>query len=258
MKPTERLASTVTPDGSTLELLRHDRDYVIRAEGYDLMTSRQRGSEEAMMALACPEPGADACVLVGGLGMGFTLAATLALLPATAKVVVSELVPAIVEWNRGPLGELAGHPLDDPRTELVLGDVADVIRRSEARFDAILLDVDNGPEGLTRKANDRLYDLKGLRSALVALKPNGVLAVWSSTPSKRFTDRLRAAGFRAEQIRVGASEEGGGARSVIWIATPAQAPHGSDATRPRRDERARLRSRRGASARNSRRSPGRE
>lgn len=216
MKPWETLARTVTPDGSALELWRHDEDYVIRAAGYDLMTSRQHGSEDAMMALACPEPGADACVLVGGLGMGFTLAATLALLPATAKVVVSELVPAIVEWNRGPLAHLAGSALDDPRTEIAIGDVADVIRRSEARFDAILLDVDNGPDAPTQRGNAWLYGPAGLAAIKRALRPGGALAVWSVRGGANFERPLRVAGFAAATHAVAAHGRRG-PRHVVFV-----------------------------------------
>src|SRR5512140_241126 len=144
MKPWEQLDTVATPDGTLLELRRHDEEYVIRADGFDLMTSRMHGSEGAMMALACPGPKADACILVGGLGMGYTLRATLQLLPPTASVVVSELSPAVVCWSRGVLGPRADHPLDDPRVSLDLGDVANVMRRNPGRFDAILLDVDNG------------------------------------------------------------------------------------------------------------------
>jgi spermidine synthase len=195
VKPWEQLATATTPDGGTLELHRHDRDYVIRAEGYDLMTSRMHGSEDAMMALACPDPSPDACVLVGGLGMGYTLAATLALLPAEGSAVVAELVPEVVEWNRGPLGPLAGHPLDDPRTEVVTGDVAELIRDSEDRFDAILLDVDNGPDAPTQRGNSELYTASGLAAAHRALRPGGALAVWSTGNDRRFERRLRTAGL---------------------------------------------------------------
>ena len=195
MKPWEHLATATTPDGGTLELHRHDRDYVIRAAGYDLMTSRMHGAEDAMMALACPDPPRGACVLIGGLGMGYTLAATLALLPARGSAVVAELIPEVVEWNRGPLGPLAGHPLDDSRTEVVWGDVADVIVESEDRFDAILLDVDNGPDAPTQRGNSRLYTPAGLAAAHRALRPRGALAVWSTEGSRSFERRLRTAGF---------------------------------------------------------------
>jgi spermidine synthase len=216
MKPWETLAITTTPDGSTLQLRRHDDDYVIRAEGYDLMTSRQHGSEDAMMALACPHPRADASVLVGGLGMGYTLAATLTLLPPTATVVVSELVPAVVDWNRGPLADLAGRPLDDPRTEIALGDVAEVIRKSAARFDAILLDVGNGPDAFTQRGNAWLYGPAGLAAIGRALRAGGALGVWSVRGGMDFERPLRAAGFTASTHAVAAHGRRG-PRHIVFI-----------------------------------------
>ena len=195
MKPWETLATARTPDGGSLELRRHDHDYVIRAEGYDLMTSRMHGSEEAMMALACPHPRPGARVLVGGLGMGYTLRAALALLPADGEAVVGELIPEVVEWNRGPLGPLADHPLDDPRVEVVLGDVSRIILRSEAQFDAILLDVDNGPSAPTQRGNSRLYTHAGLAAAYRALRSGGGLAIWALDDERGFERQLRAAGF---------------------------------------------------------------
>ena len=197
MKPTETLATATAPDGSRLELQRHDGNYVIHADGYDLMTSYSHGSEDAMMSLACPRPQADACILIGGLGMGYTLAATLNLLPPGGSVVVSELVPEVVEWNRGPLGPLARHPLDDPRTDLIVGEVADVIRDSKSRFDAVLLDVDNGVDSLTRAHNSCLYTAEGLAAAHRSLRSDGALAIWSAGTERTFESRLRAAGFTA-------------------------------------------------------------
>ncbi|MEO9254229.1 MAG: hypothetical protein ABI305_01715 [Tepidiformaceae bacterium] len=202
MKPWEKLATTTTPDGSWLELRHHDGEYVIAADGYDLMTSRMHGSEDAMMSLACPEPSPEACVLIGGLGMGYTLRATLDLLPPTGSVVVSELVPDVIEWNRGPLGPLAGSPLDDPRTTIALGDVGKAIRDSAYRFDAILLDVDNGPDALTQRTNGWLYSPAGLEAARHALKPKGALAVWSVGNDAGFERRLTAAGFEPSTHRV--------------------------------------------------------
>ncbi len=216
MKPWETLASAITPDGSRLELRRHDGDYVIRAEGYDLMLSRAHGSEDAMMALACPAPQDGACVLIGGLGMGYTLAATLALLPERATAVVAELVPEVVEWNRGPLGPLAGHPLDDPRTEVALGDVAEVIRKSPGRFDAILLDVDNGPDALTQRGNGWLYTPAGLDACRRALRPGGALAVWSVGHDRTFERRLRAAGFEASTHPI-AAHGSRGRKHVVFL-----------------------------------------
>jgi spermidine synthase len=197
MKPWEMLATTITPDGGRFELLRHDDNYVIYADGTEVMTSYSHGSEEAMASLACPRPRADACILIGGLGMGYTLAATLDLLPPGGAVVVSELVPEVIEWNRGPLGPLAGHPLEDPRTDLVVGDVADVMRNSKSRFDAVLLDVDNSVDSFTLARNSWLYTPEGLATAHRSLRPGGALAVWSVVMDRSFEHRLRAGGFTA-------------------------------------------------------------
>ena len=202
MKPWEILATATTPDGKLFELQRHDRNYAIHSDGGDVMTSFSHGSEDAMMRLACPRPPEDACILIGGLGMGYTLAATLDLLPPEGSVVVSELVPEVVEWNRGPLGPLAGHPLDDPRTELVVDDVFNIIRDSESRFDAILLDVDNSVDSLILAANSRLYTEEGLATTHRALRPNGALAIWSVGAKKTFERNLRRAGFTASTHHV--------------------------------------------------------
>jgi spermidine synthase len=216
VKPWERIAVAATPDGGRLELHRHDSDYVIRADGYELMTSRAHGSEDAMMSLACPRPPADASVLIGGLGMGYTLGAALVLLPEQASVVVAELVPEVVEWNRGPLGPLAHHPLDDPRTQVVLGDVMAVIGASSARFDAILLDVDNGPTAFTRRGNYRLYTAAGLAAAHRALRPHGAIAIWSLDADAAFERRLRQAGFTPSTHRVTAHGTRG-PRHVVYV-----------------------------------------
>jgi spermidine synthase len=217
VKPWEKLETVTTPDGSWLELRHHDGEYVIRADGYDLMTSRMHGSEDAMMALACPQPAADACILIGGLGMGYTLRATLDLLPPTGSVVVGELNAAVVCWNRGPLGPLAGHPLEDPRVSVDLGDVANVIRRNEGRFDAILLDVDNGPDALTQRTNGWLYSRPGLVAAQRALRRPGALAVWSVGGDPWFAERLREAGFEPETHVVRARAGGKGPKQVVFI-----------------------------------------
>ena len=215
MKPWEMLATATTPDGNRFELRRHDGNYVIHADGYDLMTSYSHGSEDAMMSLACPRPRADACILIGGLGMGYTLAATLDLMPPGGTVVVSELVPEVVEWNRGPLGPLAGHPLDDPRTNLVVGDVADVIRDSKSRFDAVLLDVDNSVDSFTMARNSWLYMPQGLAAAHRTLRPRGALAIWSVGTEATFERRLRRAGFTASTHPVRGRDKRGGHYSVL-------------------------------------------
>jgi spermidine synthase len=215
MKPWEILATATAPDGSLFELQRRDGSYVIRADGYDVMTSYSHGSEDAMMSLACPRPRADACILIGGLGMGYTLAATLDLLPPRGSVVVSELVPEVVEWNRGPLGPLAGHPLDDPRTDLVVGDVADVIRDCRSRFDAVLLDVDHGVDSFTLARNSWLYTPEGLATAHRSLRPRGALAIWSAGTEGTFERRLRAAGFIASSHPIRGRDKRGGHYSVL-------------------------------------------
>jgi len=215
MKPWEMLATATAPDGSRFELQRHDGSYVIRADGYDVMTSYSHGSEDAMMSLACPRPRADACILIGGLGMGYTLAATLDLLPPGGSVVVSELVPEVVEWNRGPLGPLAGHPLDDLRTDLVVGDVADVIRDCRSRFDAVLLDVDHSVDSFTLARNSWLYTPEGLAAAHCSLRPRGALAIWSAGTEGAFGRRLRAAGFTASSHPIRGRDKRGGHYSVL-------------------------------------------
>src|SRR5579872_6495697 len=195
MKPLELLGETRTPDGSLLVLARQDRELLILADGKPLMSSRMHGSEEALAAFACARAKTleEPAVLVGGLGMGFTLRATLDLLPADATVVVAELVPAVVDWNRGPLGPLANHPLSDRRVRVEIGDVAAVLESSPGRFDAILLDVDNGPAAFTSSGNAKLYDDRGLAAARDALKDEGVLAVWSAWEDRKFEQRLRYA-----------------------------------------------------------------
>lgn len=189
------------------------------AGGKSLMSSRMHGSEQALAALAFRRiDNPNASVLVGGLGMGFTLRAALDLLPPDATVVVAELVPAVVEWNRGVLGPLAGHPLRDPRVRVDISDVADTLESSAGCFDAVLLDVDNGPDAFTAPANARLYNDRGLAAARRALKPGGVLAVWSAWEDRRFEQRLRYAGFVVHVERVRARLKKGGPRHTIFLA----------------------------------------
>ena len=220
MKPWEPLGETTTPDGTSLTLTRHTDEYVILANGKSLMSSRMHGSEEALAALACRRARTleQPCVLVGGLGMGFTLRATLDLLPPRAVVVLAELVPAVVEWNRGPLGPLAAHPLKDKRVRVEMGDVAATMRTSPGRFDAVLLDVDNGPSAFTESGNAALYDNRGVAVARDALKRDGVLAVWSAWDNRKFEQRLRHAGFRVEVERVRGRLKKGGPRHAIFLA----------------------------------------
>lgn len=211
----------VAADGKRLSLYRRDSEFSIRlgGGGGELMNSRSHGSEERLAELACARLAGhgEPHVLIGGLGMGFTLAAALRQLGATARLTVSELVPEVVAWNRGPLGELAGQPLLDPRVVVREGDVARMIMARPHVYDAILLDVDNGPEGLTHADNDWLYGCEGLSAAYAALRAGGVLAVWSAGRDPVFTGRLLKAGFEVEEVRVRARGSRG-ARHMIWLA----------------------------------------
>jgi spermidine synthase len=204
-----------------LRLMRRGAEFSIMLGTNELMNSRLSGSEAALATLAAKkiEKVAKPHVLIGGLGMGFTVRAALGVLGIKAQVVVAELVPAVVAWARGPMAEIFGDSLIDPRVSVLETDVTEVIRSRARTFDAILLDVDNGPEGLTRKANDALYNSAGLKSAHAALHPGGVLAVWSSGPNPPFARRLRSAGFDVNEVAIRATGRGGGARHVIWIAT---------------------------------------
>ncbi len=221
MLPWIQLDSASIPgEDGELRLKRRGQEFSIMLGANELMNSRLSGSEEALATLSYerinthPRPR----ILIGGLGMGFTLRAALAVLPADASVVVAELVPAVVGWARGPMAEVFKGCLDDRRVQIHEGDVGEPIRSGKAGFDAILLDVDNGPDGLTRKSNDTLYDLAGLRAARTALRPGGVLAVWSSGPDPRFTKRLRDSGFSVDAVNTRANGKRGGARHVIWLA----------------------------------------
>jgi len=209
------LIEDVTVPGSTeqMRLYKRGDEYSIRVANYELMNSRAHGSEEALAELAFDKLGAKRKlrVLIGGLGMGYTLAAVLRGLVHGGEAVVAELVPAVVAWNRGPLSSLAGNPLRDKRARVYRGDVTQAILDEKVGFDAILLDVDNGPEALTLDTNHRLYGLPGLRAAHAALRPGGVLAIW-------FVRRLRQCGFEVEEVRARARTGRGGARYVVWVA----------------------------------------
>ena len=207
-------------NGGELQLSQRGTEFSINIVGGGvLMSSKAHGSEDALAELACRKIAdrSQPRVLVGGLGMGFTLAAALHHLGNNAEVVVAELIPAVVAWNRGPLGEYAGYPLEDERTKVREGDVAKILKAEHRAYDAILLDVDNGPAGMTRKNNNWLYTLDGLTASYAALRPEGVLAVWSAGPDRDFTQRLRKAGFKVNQARV--HEHGKkGKRHTIWLA----------------------------------------
>ncbi|WP_347718397.1 spermidine synthase [Sphingomonas sp.] len=220
MIPRELIDTAEVPGGLPLKLYRRGNDYMITLERNELMSSRMSGSEAALGTMACEHLGSRPAprLLVGGYGMGFTLRAVLAKLGADATIVVAELVPKIIAWARGPMAALADGCLDDPRVEVVLGDVGAAIETASADYDAILLDVDNGPDGLTRQANDGLYTARGLASAKVALKSGGILAIWSAAPDPAFSRRLTQAGFDTEEVRVRARDNGKGPTHTIWFA----------------------------------------
>ena len=219
VKAWELVGQTCTPDGSDMQLTVRDKEYVIHVNGKTLMSSRTHGSEEALATAGCGRLRAQERphVLVGGLGMGFTLRAALDLLPPGAVVTVAELVPAVVEWNRGPLAPLARHPLSDGRVRIEVEDVGVALRARPDRFDAILLDVDNGPAAFTAPANHRLYGNAGVAAAYSALRIGGTLAVWSARENRKFEQRLRFHGFVAQVDRVRARLRKGGARHVIFL-----------------------------------------
>ncbi|MBX9820130.1 spermidine synthase [Afipia birgiae] len=220
MIPWTLLDTAQIPGGGELRLMRRGTEFSIKLGQNELMNSRLSGSEQALATLACRriQTRERPRMLIGGLGMGFTLRAALAVLGSKAEIVVAELVPSVVAWARGEMAEMFGGSLTDPRVTIREEDVSQIIRSARAAYDTILLDVDNGPEGLTRESNDALYDLKGLTAARVALRPGGVLAVWSSGPDPRFTQRLRKAGFDVNEVPVRANGPRGGARHVIWTA----------------------------------------
>lgn len=223
MKHWHLIDTTEIPNkGGELRLYQRDEEHSIAiAGGGELMNSRVFGSEEALAELACTPVAsrAGARVLVGGLGMGYTLAAALRHLEADAEVVVAELVPAVVRWNHEYIGNYAGHPLNDRRVQVREGDVARILKREREAFDAILLDVDNGPEGLTHRENNWLYTEAGLHAAHHCLRRNGVLAIWSAGPDQTFTERLRCCGYLVEVHTVRAHPGRKGARHTLWIAT---------------------------------------
>jgi spermidine synthase len=208
------------PAGGELRLMRRGGEFSIMSGPVELMNSRRGGSEQALADLACARLSGRSGpqVLIGGLGMGFTLRAALADLPGDARITVAELVPAVVAWARGPLAEISGVGLADARVVVHQGDVGELIRSAAATYDAILLDVDNGPDGLTRTSNDSLYEAEGLRAAYKALRAGGILAVWSAGPDKGFAQRLQRAGFTVEEAT---ARSGGkrGARHIVWLAS---------------------------------------
>ena len=221
MIPQILLDKAETPDGKKeIRLYQHDKDFFMSVGNVQLMSSRTHESEEmlARLALERIEKKDHARVLVGGLGMGFTLRAALDGLPATARVEVAEIMPAVVKWNRGPLAALAGHALDDFRVTVREVNAATLVKNGRGRYDAILLDVDNGPAGLSRTGNHWFYGLSGLYAMGAALRPEGVLALWSAGPDVEFTRRMEKVGFEVAAIRVRARAGGKGAHHLIWVA----------------------------------------
>ena len=220
----ELLDTASIPGGGELRLFRRELkgadEYSIMLGRIELMNSRLSGSEEALATLACGRLAVkNPRILIGGYGMGFTLRAALSVLPPQAHVEVVELIPAIVKWAREPMAALSQNCLDDSRVAITVGDVCDVIIKADREYDAILLDVDNGPDGLTHEANDRLYSMAGLAAAKKALRSNGILAVWSSEGDSRFTSRLNKSGFAVDVNVVPARNNGKGAKHTIWLAT---------------------------------------
>lgn len=216
----ELIATARIPGGDELRLFRRGGDFMIVLDRNELMSTRMRGSEQALATMTIARLGDARAprLLVGGYGMGFTLRAALAALGPRAAVTVAELVPEILAWARGPMAALTAGCLDDPRVRVVEADVASVIAGAGAMWDAILLDVDNGPDGLVRAANDRLYAPDGLAAARAALRPGGLLAIWSAAPDAAFARRLAQAGFEVDEVAVRARENGKGPRHLIWFA----------------------------------------
>jgi spermidine synthase len=236
VKPFAVLARALSPDGTVIQLTRRDDEYVILAGGQHLMSSRMHASEESLAAFGCrhiatastPAAKHSPSILIGGLGMGYTLRAALDLLPSNATILIAELIPEIVDWNRGPLAHLAAHPLDDPRIRIEIADVAATLRTRAAqrpqKFDAILLDVDNGPGAFTDSANAALYSTSGIAAAHAALNPGGILALWSAREDRKFERRLRAANFTTKLERTRAHANNKGPSHTIYLAQKSQSP----------------------------------
>jgi spermidine synthase len=241
MKPRVKIATARTPDGGRILLYQHDRDFLIELDGEDLMLSRHHESELELARLGCAHlAGRKApCILIGGLGMGYTLRQALDMLGPGAEVVVGELLHAVVEWNRDFLGELNGQPLADERVDLETGNIVKLISHSKSRFDAILLDVDNGPSAMTYSGNRHLYDYEGITACRRALRKNGCLAVWSAGPSKAYEQLLVHCGFHVRRYRVPAYKGSKSQSRFIWVASEDKSilpPGGGEPRRPQRKD----------------------
>jgi len=221
MKPLKKLATAKTPDGGEMVLYQHDRDFSIQINGQGLMNSRQHRSEMELARLGCTHLSGRAAprVLIGGLGMGYTLRQTLDMLGPDANVIVCELLTAVVDWNREFLGELNGQPLEDKRTELITGDILQLLSRSKGKFDAILLDIDNGPSAITDSGNQRLYSPAGIQACRRALRKQGCLAIWSAEPSKAFERLLMSCQFHVRRYKLHAYKESKKKSLFVWVAT---------------------------------------
>ncbi|NQW22093.1 MAG: hypothetical protein HQ475_01460 [SAR202 cluster bacterium] len=209
-------------NGSELRLYQRDTEFSIKADNQELMNSQVHGSEEVLAKLACEKISdrPEARVLIGGLGLGYTLRAALNELKADAEVIVAEIVPDVLQWNREFLGHLADHPLDDDRVTVQLTDVAQMIRAGRGRYNAIMLDVDNGPQAMMSEGNDWIYGDNGLESSFAALRPKGVLSIWSTDPDAAFTKRLRKTGFKVDEVKARArGGRKGGGHYFVWVAT---------------------------------------
>lgn len=222
MKPWVLLDTAPVPEGKgELKLYQHDQDFTIKVDYVELMNSRVHGSEDALAELTISriESKKPKRVLIGGLGMGFTLAKAVEVLGPNDIIEIAELSPAVVEWNKKYLGHLTGNPLDDPRVKLIVGDVITVMKSNQRSYDAVMLDVDNGPEGLTKTDNNRLYSGNGLKSAFQALNYNGIFSVWSSGDSDEFTERLKKSNFIVDKWHVRERSNGKGGKHLIWFAS---------------------------------------
>ncbi len=241
MLPWEIVDRAAAPGGSELVLARRGEEWVVRVDSKVLMSSRAHGSEDALAALTLERAAKRDSILIGGLGLGFTVRAALDRVPVDARVVVAELSPALVEWNRSKLSHLAGRPLDDRRVQVEIGDVGERLAKARNAFDAIMLDVDNGPTALVDPANERLYGWHGIAACREALRAGGVLGVWSASPDEAYRERLQQAGFSVKQCRVSERGEKGGKRHLVILAVKG----GAERTRGegKRERRQRARSR---------------